>query len=122
MISNIHKNRVGTISFDGKFSGMRKAQEFIVYPVKVGDKNISIQSDTRMGQINISNGELVMSKSHPSGANFVSLQLDILRKKTVKENIPTEHFQTLKDAIKLTSGPDVGGSIMKTDNSGAGAI
>ena len=32
MISNIHKNCMGTVSFDAKFAGMRKPQDFIVYP------------------------------------------------------------------------------------------
>ena len=30
MISNIRKNIMGTVSFAGKFDGMRKAQDFIV--------------------------------------------------------------------------------------------
>lgn len=32
MITNFSKNSLGTLDFDGKFAGMRKAQDFVAYP------------------------------------------------------------------------------------------
>lgn len=48
MITNIRKNRIGTVSFDGKFDGMRKSQDFIVYPMHDGNDTSTalVQSDT----------------------------------------------------------------------------
>lgn len=75
MITNIRKNNMGTTSFDGKFQGMRKAQDFIVYPLKAGEdvSKVEIQSDTRIGYIYLneaepSYGNVFMSKPVSSGA------------------------------------------------------
>src|SRR5574343_1106102 len=72
MISNIHKNRMGTVSFDLKTKSMRKTQEFIVYPIKHGCDRLIIQSDTRIGWISLK-GHIHLSKPHASGAYFPHL-------------------------------------------------
>lgn len=62
-ISNFRKNIMGTASFDGKFDGMRKAQEFIVYPVRPGmfcSYTVKIQSDNRLGQVDLDSGEVII--------------------------------------------------------------
>lgn len=73
MITNIRRNIMGTTSFDGKFPGMRKAQDFIVYPMKDSAESAMIQSDTRIGRINLQTGEILMSKPVSSGAYSVHL-------------------------------------------------
>ena len=50
ILSNFRKNFAGTASFDGQFEGMRKPQDFVVYPMKTGDVEIQIQSDNRFGK------------------------------------------------------------------------
>ena len=62
MISNIHKNILGTVSFDGKFNGMRKAQDFIVYPMPAGDAaaQARIQSGKRSGFISLVSGAVTL--------------------------------------------------------------
>ena len=56
---------------------MRKAQEFTVYPLAVGDpaEKITIQSDTRIGTIRFNDGEVRLSPSIQSGAYFHHLSL-----------------------------------------------
>lgn len=64
MISNLHRNIMGTTSFDGKFLGMRKPQDFIVYPMHSEDAaaKAKIQSDTRIGTIDMQTGEVMLSR------------------------------------------------------------
>lgn len=71
------KNCMGTICFSGKFDGMRKAQEFTVYPLAGGDAadKITIQSDTRIGTVRLNDGEVRLSPSVQSGAYFYHLSL-----------------------------------------------
>ena len=84
MITNIHKNRVGTLSFDMKGEGMRKSQEFVVYPGIDENNTIKIQSNTRIGKLDITNGTILMSQSHSGGAYFLHLSMDKLNKYTVE--------------------------------------
>ena len=119
MISNIHKNRMGTVSFDAKFTGMRKAQDFIVYPVK-GDDNagrILIQSDTRIGYIYMDSGNISMSRPHPSGAYAVHLwECATIGK------LPTEDLFSLKAHVFASAHGAAGkeeNGFIQCDNSGA---
>lgn len=118
MIAQCRKNIMGTVSFMGKFNGMRKAQEFIVYPMQDSGPVIQIQSDTRIGRVNLDTGELAMSQPHPSGAYGIHLASDKLN----RETLPAEELQTLRQWIKSTGGLLVGKSIVKTDNTGAMAL
>lgn len=119
MIANIHKNRMGTISFDAKFAGMRKPQEFIVYPIKAGDdaKQLLIQSDTRIGHINTETGSVKMSKPHANGAYFIHLYEAI-----VIDKLPRDDLFMLKAHIFTTAHGDAGRTenrVIGCDNSGA---
>lgn len=78
MISDIKKNRVGTLSFTMKGLGMRKAQEFVVYPGKDACNMVTIQSDTRIGKLDTTNGTVRMSQPHTGGAYFLHLSMDKL--------------------------------------------
>ena len=117
MLTNIRKNCMGTVSFDAKFNGMRKLQDFIVYPINTNDpaKSILIQSDTRMGQICLSTGVVCMSKSHASGAYGVHLA----------EAMPvgalsSEDLLMLKASIMTTASGKAGtNGIVYCDNSAA---
>jgi len=116
-LSNIHRNIMGTISFDLKIKGMRKPQDFIVYPISAGESNksIMIQSDTRIGKIDLIGGVGVMSQSHSGGAYFMHLSLD---KKTVFK-LSDADLDTLKVKISGTAGDRVGSMGISSDNSGA---
>lgn len=109
------RNIMGTLSFEFKLPNMRKMQEFIVYPAKSGDMSIMIQSGTRIGQINMSNGVGVMSQSHANGAYGVHLATDQL----VPFRLTDEQLTALKENLAKTAGTLVGSSVVKSDNSGA---
>jgi len=116
-IDTVRRNIMGTASFNGKFAGMRKAQDFIIYPLKSGDNNdsILIQSDTRIGRVNMKNGVVSLSKAHASGAYQPHLS----------EAVPVgtltgEELLQLKSGIMATASGRAGSSgMMFTDNSGA---
>lgn len=115
------KNIMGTISFAHRFPRMRKEQDFIVYPIKATDdlKNVLIQSDTRIGRIDLATGKGIMSAPHQNGAHGVQLQMDIMKKKAVPFELDHEDLFVLRSAIRETAGFEVGESIVKTDNVGA---
>lgn len=119
MITNIHKNRMGTVSFDGKFLGMRKPQEFVVYPIKAGDdaKRLLVQSDTRIGYIYLDSGNVDMSKPHVNGAYGIHLH-EITR----VGKLTQEDLFHLKAYVFSTANGAAGkaeNGFIQTDNSGA---
>lgn len=117
MIENIHKNRMGTVSFDGKFDGMRKAQDFIVYPFHAGNSTdaAKVQSDTRIGLINLTTGEILMSPSRQGGSYGVHLAF---AKPAGK--LTSEELMLFKAQIAATANGHAGtNGIVYTDNSGA---
>ena len=84
MITNIKKNHVGTLSFTMKGEGMRKAQEFVVYPGIDACNMVTIQSDTRIGKLDTTNGTVRMSQPHAGGAYFLHLSMDKVTKYTAE--------------------------------------
>lgn len=126
MIENIHKNLMGTTSFDGKFGRMRKAQDFVVYPLQKGDsvKVIHVQSKNRWAEINLETNVLTLSASH-SHANSFALSLDIVKGKAEKVTMTKEELNPLLDHIRGTASPMAGGNnclSMYCDNSQANQI
>lgn len=113
---------MGTVSFDGKFSGMRKAQDFIVYPMQDSGEIISVQSDNRFARIDLSTGQVVMSAAATCHAGSAWLLLCRIRKTTKNDTIPAEELQVLRQWIKSTGGLEVGDSFVKCDNIGALAL
>ena len=73
MISNIRIGITGAVVFDGKFDGMRKAQEFIVYMPKKNDEFAVIQSSTRIGKVHLKFGAVQLTPSIKGGAYFVDM-------------------------------------------------
>ena len=124
MITNIHKNIMGTTSFYGKFSGMRKEQEFIVYPINSEKTSIMIQSDTRFGYIEISTGVCTLSASHANGTNSQRFHFDYYSDKCKVDTIPQEEFNNLLNFIRGTSNPMAGNNGMNVycDNGQAHTI
>ena len=115
-ITKIKKNIMGTTSFNAKFKGSRKEQEYIVYPISEVSSTITIQSDTRFGKIEIESGDVLLTKSHSNGANTAHFATDVLVEDTI------ENFEELKEFIRKTSGDFVGTSFLISDNSLAGEI
>lgn len=118
MISNIHRNIMGTISFDAKFDGMRKAQDFIVYPMNKNASVAEIQSSTRFGKIDLASGKVVISKPKANGAG--SLQLAI--SPTDGGTLSQDDLNNLKASIRDTAGASVGSAGVVSDNSAAATV
>lgn len=117
MLSNFHKNTMGTASFDGKFDGMRKAQEFITYPLKADDdvSKLMIQSDTRIGLVYLGDGRLYMSPSFPGGAYGHHLSLG-----KFLTPLTAEELLLLKSNVMATASGKAGDNgIIYCDNSKA---
>ena len=112
---------MGTLSIDAKFKGMRKTQDFIIYPIGEGEsvEKVKIQSDTRIGYINLENGIVSLCKPVQSGAYNPHLMfvkdVDILNK---------SELAGLKFRLIQTADKNAGDNFihMTTDNLGADQI
>lgn len=126
MISNIHKNNMGTTSFNGKFGKMRKEQDFIVYPIQSGDsgKTLSIQSGHRYAVISVESGKMILSSNQANYANSMTLQMDMMNGKAESVLIPSEELETLLAFIRGTASPMAGNNCMSLfcDNSNASLV
>lgn len=116
-ISGIRQNIMGTTSFDLQVPNMRKPQKFTVYPIAKNDpaQEILIQSETRVGKINLKTGLLQISKSFPNGAYIAMLA--VIRLESF--NIKAVDAQALRMHIFTTADSEAGNSVVTTDNSGA---
>lgn len=118
MLANIRKNCMGTVSFDGKFDGMRKPQDFIVYPMHAGNSTESalVQSGTRIGRIHMTTGAVIMSPSRQGGSYNVHLMLA-----KPAGTLSAEDLLMFKSAIFATADDKAGNNAMHvfTDNSAA---
>ena len=123
MIANIHKNCMGTASFDAKFGKMRKAQNFVTYPIHsdMNGETITIQSEHRFAIIKIASGEMLLSANHAQYANSMRLQMDIINGKAERLTIDKTDLEPLLAFIRGTVGAMVGDNAMcvYTDNSKA---
>ena len=112
MIENAKKNCMGTVSFDGKFNGMRKAQDFIVYPMTEQVERIMIQSDKRSGYIDANTGNVELFP----GKYFMGFA-------DVAGKLSAEELFMLKGQIMATASGKAGtNGIVFCDNSGAAEI
>lgn len=119
MLANIRKNRMGTVSFDATFPGQRKAQDFIVYPLHAGNPTdrILVQSDKRIGHIDLATGAVALSPSRAGGSYATHLHLA-----APVGSLSAEEIFLLKAQIFATAHGDAGRSINRvigTDNSAA---
>lgn len=109
-VTKIRKNCMGTISFTAMFTGMRKPQEFIVYPNP--EKNrLRIQSDNRVGYI-VENGV-----EYSKGQGFIQFGA------TKKYIDIISNIEELKQAVRDSAGDMVGNNgIIFCDNNSAASI
>lgn len=117
MIGNFRKSIMGTAEFVGRFTGMRKPQDFIVYPMHGGGDATAatVQSDTRIGSIDLATGDVRMSRPKAGGAFFA----DIPHGSPPMDRLSGEELLLLKAAIFGTAGANVGNVVVRTDNRGA---
>ncbi len=114
-LTNIKENIMGTISFDLKAKGMRKVQNFIVYPAQgksIAD-DLMIQSDTRIGYLNLEHKTIRITKGFPGGAHAPHLAMTPLSKHDVPEDVAI----ALELQILGTHSKEAGSSYISCDNS-----
>lgn len=97
--------------FTAQFDGMRKPQEWVIYPVK--DEFVTIQSGTRIARFSLLTGEGVMSASRQGGAYGVHLSESLGAK-------PYTFPQALCEAIN--ESPVAGTHAQTTFKNGGGAV
>ncbi|MCK5616342.1 hypothetical protein KAR91_81525 [Candidatus Pacearchaeota archaeon] len=81
-----------------KVGNMRKPQSFVVYPYKIGDVSIKIQSDKSCGFFNRKNGKGIM--------NFKSDKFPLLEAYGVQYNLDPEILKSFLD-IQLYPGETI---------------
>ncbi len=111
---------IGTTTFKIKLKGMRKPQQFDVYPIKEEDSKtvIMVQSDKRIALIHLDTGTGKISENHANGAYFHHLSIDTLQ----HFQLTTLDLQALKLHIFTTNSKEAGTTGFYTDNSGAADI
>lgn len=119
MITHMHTNLMGTLSFAAQFPGMRKAQEFIVYPMKDTETTAVIQSDTRIGLINLETGKITLTPAHAGGAYFHHLQLE---GRTAGKLDQAELFLLKAQIMSTASGRAGSNGLVYVDNTGAAEV
>lgn len=121
-IIKISTNIMGTASILAKFDGMRKAQEFTIYPMSTDAKKILCQSDSRWLEINPETGdcEITTSQSGHHSSWMLQLQKSIRKHKEFK--LSEFDLQSLKMQIFTTASKNAGkreNGIIQSDNSAA---
>lgn len=94
--------------FEMKLPGMKKAQEFTIYPYDGGDF-VVLQSATRITKVNLRTGEAILSKAHSNGSYFHDL-LSIRGATAV--TVPSETLVELQKYLWENSGRQSNGVIM----------
>lgn len=119
-IINTRKNIMGTLSIEAKFNGMRKSQEFIIYPVKAGESpdSLLIQSDTRIGRIDLNTGVVTMSPPRSGGSYNVHLMFATAIDTLDKEELTGLKFRLIQTASKMAGD----NGVIYSDNSGVEAV
>ena len=118
MITNCRKNCMGTVSFDGLFPGMRKPQDFVVYPMNDAADLAKIQSDTRIGVIDMQSGSIALSRPRAGGAYAAHLS-----GAAIVGRLPAEELLIVKTAIMSTAHGMAGtNGMVYCDNSAAGDV
>lgn len=104
MIHKIKIGIMGTVEFHGNFTGMRKEQDFIVYPMHEPSTIIKVQSDTRVARICLDTGAVCIS-GKPT------------------ETLTDAERVELREWVRKSGSKDlVGSTFVKSDNSGALAL
>jgi len=51
-----------------KFTGMRKPQDFVIYPCLATDSEVLLQSDNRIMRVRLNDGKAILSSNRSSGS------------------------------------------------------
>jgi hypothetical protein len=83
-----------------KFQGMRKEQDFVIYPCKSDDSTIWLQSDNRMLKLDLTTGEGMLSK--PTRNNGFHSVMEFLGAKKI--TLAKEELERITKMKELMAG------------------
>lgn len=125
-ILSSRKNCMGTMSFTLKIGKMRKAEEFITYPIQMDNdgKELWLQSSHRWAALNTESGQIVMSARRAQYANNAWLMTCILRGTAEYDQAERGQLNEILTAVRGTSGDMVGNNVLNIycDNSNASLV
>lgn len=126
-IIGMKKNCLGTMSFTLKMGKMKKAEEFVTYPVQKDDngEKVWLQSSHRWAELNTKTGEIDLSARRAQYANSMWLMLCKIHGTAETDKASAEQLEQIRVAIHGTASPNAGGNnilSMYCDNSNAGLV
>ena len=125
-IISSERNCLGTMSFCLKLGNMRKAEEFVTYPLQAGDsgETLCLQSHTRWAELNTKTGAVIVSDRH-SFANYISLAIDKAKGTAKTDQATPEQLSRILEKVRGTASPNAGGNNclrIYCDNSAASLV
>ena len=120
------KNCMGTMDFTMRIGKMKKAEDFITYPVQKDDSplHIFLQSHHRWAILNTKTGEIEMSARRDQYANSAWLIVCRGRGTNEFDRATPDQLASMLDAIRATAGGKVGDNILHiySDNTNAALV
>ena len=121
------KDFLGTMEFTLKLGKMKKAEDFVTYPVQRGDsgEKVYLQSHHRWAVLNTRTGEIELSARRAQYANSMWLLECKLKGIDESDKATPEQLNEMLTAIRETASPNAGGNnilSMYCDNSNAGLV
>lgn len=121
IIGKLYTNCLGTADIPMKGPGMRKEQDFTVYPISKTDPDqiITIQSPTRIGRIDLKTGRGQYTPAQAGGAYNHHFALAQIKGTMVTFQLQDIDTQYIKMYIFSTAAERAGNKGIISDNSGA---
>lgn len=119
------RNCCGTMSFTLKMGKMKKAEEFVTYPIQRGDdgKRVYLQSSHRWAELNTKTGEVELSARRAQYANDMWLMVCKANGTAETDKATDEQLSEMLSAIRGTASPMAGSNgVLYCDNSNADAV
>ena len=121
------KGCLGTMEFVLKMGRMKKAEEFVTYPVQKDDNGdkVLLQSSHRWAELNTRTGEIELSARRAQYANSMWLMICKANGTSECDKATAEQLDEMLSAIRGTASPNAGGNNILSvfcDNSNAGLV
>lgn len=122
-----HKNCLGTMSFTLAMGKMKKAEEFVTYPIQKDDDGeiVLLQSSHRWAELNTRTGEITLSARRAQYANSIWMMICKANGTAETDRATADQLNVMLSAIRGTASPMAGGNnilAMYCDNSNADLV
>lgn len=126
-IIKMAKDCLGTMEFTLKLGRMKKAEDFVTYPIQKDDdgSKVWLQSHHRWAELNTRTGEIELSARRAQYANNLWLMLCKINGTAETDKATPEQLERMLSAIRRTASPNAGGNnilSMYCDNSNANLV